>query len=66
VGRERSEAAASLAHGSVTRPTEREILEGSVLGVSEQAVAAGEIVCEAISVGLETDHPLTVHAKTLR
>jgi hypothetical protein len=44
---------------------EREILEHAVHTIAEQAVKADELVDEAKAAG-GGDHPVTVHAKTLR
>jgi hypothetical protein len=44
----------------------RGILERTVRVLSEQAVAASELVDEAMDAGLNGSHPITVHAKMLR
>jgi hypothetical protein len=45
---------------------ERDVLERAVAAVADQAVKADALVDEAIDAGLESSHPVTVHAKMLR
>src|SRR5574342_1211019 len=45
---------------------EREILEGAVRLVSEQAKAANVIIEEALETGLHGSDPIPIHAKALR
>jgi hypothetical protein len=44
----------------------RDILEGAVRSLSEQAAKADALVDEAMDAGLDGSHPVTVHAKMLR
>jgi hypothetical protein len=45
---------------------ERDILEGAVHAVTEQAAKADDLVNEAIEVGHGRSDPLVIHAKMLR
>ncbi len=47
-------------------PKERDILEGAVHSISEQAANTSKVVDEAMEAGLGADHPVTVAAKMLR
>jgi hypothetical protein len=50
----------------MTHRRERDVLEGAVVAVSEQAVKADAIVNQALAAGLDGSHPVTVQAKMLR
>jgi hypothetical protein len=47
-------------------PLKRDVLERAASAIVEKAAAADAIVDEALSVGLDGSHPVTLQAKTLR
>jgi hypothetical protein len=45
---------------------DRDILEGAVHSIANQAIKTNDLIDEAMAAGLAADHPVTVAAKMLR